>query len=252
VKLAAVYNCWDGEELLKGSIDQIYKHVDLIIIVWQDVSNFGEKYNPLERIIIDGIQDLDKVIFHKYEPKLRTGFKNEINKRQKGIEIAKQNNCTHFLHLDCDEYYDSQQFENAKLYCASNNIKGSVCKMWTYFKDPTFRLETPEGYHVPFIHELKTHTRTGHKDYPFYVDPTRRINETNVIELPIMMHHFSWVRNDIYRKVNNSSAKSSLTKGTLLKDYYSTNLWNSPEGYYIKDFDKRITLVENKFNVQAV
>jgi hypothetical protein len=252
LKLAAVYNVWDGEELLRGSIEQIYNHVDLIIIVYQNVSNFGESYSPVTRMAKDGLYDLDKIYFHKFEPQLRTGFKNEIIKRQKGIEIAKANNCTHFLSLDCDEYYDSNEFEKAKNNFLNSGAGGSVCKMWTYFKDPTFRLDTPEGYHVPFIHELKSNTRTGYKDYPFYVDPTRRINETNVIELPIMMNHFSWVRDNIERKVNNSSAKSSLSKGTLLKDYHSINLWNSPEGYYIKDFDKRITLVENKFNVSAI
>jgi hypothetical protein len=249
VKLGAIYNVFDGEELLRKSIDQIYNHVDLIIIVWQDVSNFGESYSPLPRITKDGIQDLEKVIFYKYVPQLRTGFKNEINKRQKGIDIAKQNNCTHFIGMDCDEFYDTNEFENAKNNFFNSGASGSACRMWTYFKDPTYRLDTPEGYHVPFIHELKTNTRTGHNTYPFYVDPTRRINETNVIELPIMMHHFSWVRDNIERKVNNSSAKSSLSKGTLLKDYYCTNLFSSPNGYYIKDFDKRITLVENKFNV---
>ncbi|HET6224668.1 MAG TPA: hypothetical protein VFF27_00220 [Bacteroidia bacterium] len=250
MKLSAIYNCWDSEELLKGSIEQIYNSVDLIIIVWQDVSNFGESYSPMPRIIKDGIDKLGKVIFSKYVPALNNGFKNEINKRHLGLEIAKKNSCTHFLHLDCDEYYDTNEFEKAKSYFLNSGHSGSACKMWTYFKNPTFRLDTPEGYHVPFIHKLKSHTRAGYKTYPYYCDPTRRINETDVIELDIMMHHFSWVRENIDRKVNNSSAKSSLLNGTLLKDYHSTILWNTPEGYYIKDFDKRIKLVENKFNVK--
>jgi hypothetical protein len=250
MKLAAIYNVWDGEELLKGSIEQIYNSVDLIIIVWQDVSNFGEKYNPLKRIIEDQVNSLDKVIFSKYVPELRNGFRNETNKRQQGLKIAKENNCTHFLHLDCDEYYESNEFEKAKNYFLNSGHKGSACKMWTYFKSPLFRLETPENYHVPFIHKLEPHTKTGYKTYPFYCDPTRRINQPDVIELDLMMHHFSWVRENIERKVNNSSAKSNLSKGTLLKDYHSTTLWNSPEGYYLKDFDKRIKLVENKFNVK--
>lgn len=247
VKLAAIYNVWDGVELLKGSIDQL--DVDLIIIVWQDISNFGEYFDPMERIRADGI-DKPNVIFEKYTPGIKTGFKNEIEKRQLGLEIAKKNGCTHFLHLDCDEYYDKEEFKKAKEYFLRSGHKGSACKMWTYFKDPTFRLETPEGYYVPFIHELQSNTRIS-KIYPYYVDPTRRINQTDVIELNLFMHHFSWVRENIDRKVNNSSAKSNLLRGTLLNDYHSTNLFSNPSGYYLKDFDKRIKLVENKFNVQG-
>jgi hypothetical protein len=247
VKLAAIYNVFDGEELLKGSIDQL--SVDLIIIVWQDVSNFGESYSPMERMQADGIDKLPNVIFHRYTPQVGSGQNNEIRKRQIGINIAKEHNCTHFLHLDCDEYYDKKEFEDEKNYILENDIQGSVCKMFTYFKKPTWRLATPDGYFVPFIHRLKHNTKIE-KKYPFYVDPTRGINETEVKELPIFMHHFSWVRDNIERKANNSSAKSNIFKGTLLKDYYSTNLFSNPEGYYLKDFNKRLILVENKFNVK--
>jgi hypothetical protein len=246
LKLAAIYNVFDGEELLEGSIKQIYDHVDLIIIVWQDVSNFGESYTP---IFSEFIKASHKVIFKKYIPDSKNGFRNEINKRQIGINLAKEYECTHFISMDCDEYYDTEEFGNAKLYFTYSGFGGSVCKMWTYFKSPTYKLETPEGYYVPFIHELKSNTKTGVKTYPFYCDPTRRINESKVYDTGIMMHHFSWVRKDIGRKVRNSSAKSSFEKGTLLNDYYCTNLYSNPEGYYLKDFDKKITLVKNRFNI---
>jgi hypothetical protein len=64
------------------------------------------------------------------------------------------------------------------------------------------------------------------------------------------MHHLSWVREDIERKARNSTARNNIRRGSLLKDFYSHNLETNPEGYYIKDFDKRLILVENKFNVQ--
>jgi hypothetical protein len=247
VKLAGIYNVWDGVELLKGSIDQL--ELDLIIIIWQDVSNFGERFDPMERMKSDGIDKLTNVIFQKYIPQGHAGLNNEINKRQLGLKIAKENTCTHFLHLDCDEYYDKEEFKDAKNYILNNGINGSVCKIYTYFKHPTFRLETPDGYYVPFIHRLKHDTKIN-KTYPFYADPSRRINEPNVQETSIFMHHFSWVREDIERKARNSTARNNIRRGSLLKEYYSNSLWTNPEGYYIKDFDKRLILVENKFNVQ--
>jgi hypothetical protein len=247
MKLAGIYNVWDGVELLRGSIDQL--ELDLIIIVWQDISNFGERFDPMERIKADGIDKIPNVIFQKYIPQGHAGLNNEINKRQLGLKIAKEHNCTHFLHLDCDEFYDKEEFRNAKDYILKNDIQGSVCKMYTYFKRPTFRLESHDGYFVPFIHRLKHDTRIN-KTYSFYTDPTRRINEANIIEIPIFMHHLSWVREDIERKARNSTARNNIRRGSLLKDFYSHNLETNPEGYYIKDFDKRLILVENKFNVQ--
>jgi hypothetical protein len=247
MRLAAIYNVWDGDELLEGSIKQIYDYVDLIIIVWQDVSNYGEHYAPK---FSEFLSKSEKTIFHYYYPKRKNGYENEIQKRQIGLEIAKQQNCTHFLHLDCDEYYED--FKEAKEEYIKRGTKGSVCGIYTYFKNPTYRLETPDGYYVPFIHELKPGTQVGVRKYPFYVDPTRKINEKDVIKLEIYMHHFSWVRKDIQRKARNSSAKINLERGTLLKDYYCNTLCSNPSGFYLKDFDKKIILVPNRFNIEEV
>jgi hypothetical protein len=120
--------------------------------------------------------------------------------------------------------------------------------MWTYFKSPRYKLNKEEGYYVPFIHLLRHDTITGAFRYPFHVDPTRKINETKVVLLDTHMHHFSWVRKDIHRKINNSSAKKNILRGTLLKDYQ--NIDSNPEGYYLKDYERTIILVENIFNIE--
>jgi hypothetical protein len=241
MKLAAIYNVWDGAELLNGSIDQIAQHVDVIIIVYQTISNFGEQYNPLDdfKIIYP-----DKTILIYFEPQQNCGFPNECLKRNIGIKKAIELNCTHFLHMDCDEYY--LNFGNAKQQFIDSGANGSVCKIITYFKKPIYRFETEDGYFVPFIHKLNSNTIAGAKHYPFYVDPTRKINEQNVIELDVVMQHYSWVRKDIYRKANNSSAKFNIEKGTMLLDY---NNPNCGPGFYVTDYDKKLTLVDNYFNI---
>lgn len=252
MKLAAIYNVWDGVELLKGSIDCIKKDVDLIIIVYQRVSNFGEQYDPMPEM--QGIflpfpagDDTTDILFCEYVPTSMHGAKNETAKRNKGIEIAREKGCTHFVHLDCDEYY--KNFHEAKKMFIDSGKDGSVCRLFTYFKSPTFMFKNPDGYFVPFIHKLKEDTVAGFRNYPFYVDPTRGINEQNVIELPIFMHHFSWVRHDIERKIRNSSARRNIMKWTILDDYRSPFLLECPEDYYVKDFDQRLTVVDNYFNI---
>ena len=217
---------------------------DLFIIIWQDVSNFGEKYHDF---YFSNFSNFKKPIYDfKYEPNLNiSGAENETNKRNKGLEIAKYHNCSHFLHIDCDEYYEN--FRGSKQKFLNSGAKGSVCKILTYFKKPTLRLENEDNYYVPFIHELKTGTIAGNQDYPFYVDPTRKINESNIFLLDVYMHHFSWIRKDIERKVRNSSAKANIERSNLLKDYYSND---TKAGTFLVDYDQKLIDVENIFGIE--
>jgi hypothetical protein len=237
MKLAAIYNVWDGEEFLRGSMLCLRGQVDLFIIVYQITSNFGEVYDPLNHTDFTGF---DNVLLIKYEPQIGVGHKNEIAKRNLGLEIARQYHCTHFLHLDCDEYYFD--FAQTKQQYLQAGHVGSVCKLYTYFKLPTLRFETEDGYYVPFIHQLFPRTCAGWQAYPFHVDPTRRINEFDVVLLATHMHHYSWVRNNIERKCRNSSAKNNLARGTMLHDYFNPAVG---PGFYVKDYDKKLIEVPN-------
>lgn len=241
-KLAAIYNVWDGDELLEYSINSVKSGVDLFIIVYQTTSNFGEKYDPLQNIL-KAVKDVPYIL-HKFTPINHAGISNEREKRNIGLQIAKKNSCSHFLHMDCDEMY--QDFNKAKKLYFNSGKEGSCCKIFTYFKLPTLRFETEDGYFVPFIHKLFDDTRSGLPNYPFYVDPTRRINCNNVELLNVHMHHFSYIRKDIMRKINNSSARNNFKKGTILQDY------NNPDlkcGYYVKDYEKKLIEVPNLFDI---
>lgn len=239
-KIAAIYNVFDGDELLKHSIKSV--RADLFIIVYQTTSNFGERYDPLPNIL-EAVKDVTYVL-HKFTPIIKTGFSNEREKRNIGLQIAKKHACTHFLHLDCDEMY--KDFDKAKKLYFDSGKDGSCCRIFTYFKLPTLRFETEDGYFVPFIHKLHDDTRSGVSNYPYYVDPTRRINSNNVELLDIHMHHFSWVRNNIERKARNSSAKRNIERGTMLLDYYNPDV---KAGFYVKDAEKKLIEVPNLFNL---
>lgn len=244
MRLAAIYNVFDGVELLKGSMERVAPFVDVFIIVYQTTSNFGEKYFGFDILNLDvfGVP----VMKVKYIPPGNGGFSNEIKKRQIGIETALELKCTHFLHLDCDEYY--WDFGRAKFEFEQSGAGGSVCRLFTYFKDPRFRCETLDNYYVPFIHKLEPNTITGVLNYPFYVDPTRRINELNVVLLSSVMHHFSYIRKDIRMKVRNSSAKKNIERSTLLQDYDLVNQHNA-NGFFVKGLNQNLTIVENIFNI---
>lgn len=246
MKLASIINVFDGDELLPYAMFSVNKHIDLFIIVWQDISNFGEEYKPNLPLVIQSVP----MVLHKYTPKIKHGAVNEIKKRNIGLDIAREYECTHYFWQDCDEIYDD--FESAKLAYINSGHAGSVCPIWTYFKKPTWRLEQPDNYFVPFIHELKSDTEAGGfnaKSYPKYVDPTRATNETDVIELPHFMHHMSWVRKDIMMKVRNSSARENIYKGKWVQDYEALTDENV-EGYYLENYKQKLTVVPNLFNIE--
>lgn len=229
MKLAAIYNVWEDEHLL-DSINLIREHVDYIILIYQNISNYFEIYHPNIKI--------DDAIAIRYFPLAISPMQNEINKRQLGIDTAKTLNCTHFLHLDCDEMHFD--FEKGKQEYINSGANGSVCEMYTYFQSKNYRLENVDNYFVPFIHKLDTNTVCGVKKYPFYTDPTRRINTENVVKLNHKMHHYSWIRSNIERKIRNSTAKKNIEKSNLLKDYYS-DLY---DGYYLQDYRQKLIQIK--------
>jgi len=251
MKLAAIYSVFDSEELLIPSMRQVHEHVDIIIIMFQTVSNYGEEYNPITEILANRAffkECKAEVHFEKYDPSKHNGMHNETAKRNLGLEFAKALECTHFLHLDCDEFYSD--FGAAKQEYIDSGAEVSACEMFTYFKKPTLRFENVDDYFVPFIHELKPDTIGGHKQsYPLYVDPTRRVNAAEVYQMKTKMHHFSWVRRDINRKINNSSAKNNIAKSNLLRDYLDPKI---KAGSYVEDYRQNLIEVPDEFNLKKV
>lgn len=242
--LASIINIWDGVELLQYAVRSTASDVQLFVIVYQTESNFGEKYDPYPEI--EAVTEMfphKKFVSVRYDVLIYGGTENEKNKRNLGIQIARQYGATHFLFQDADEVYEN--FTEAVKAYENAQKDGSVCRIITYFRFPILRFENPDNYFVPFIHKLNSETRAGTSNYPFYVDPTRSVNCENIAELDIFMHHFSWIRNNIDRKIRNSSARDNINRTKIRQDYELA----SP-GYYVEDiFKQKLVEVPNKFNI---
>ena len=84
-------------------------------------------------------------------------------------------------------------------------------QMTTYYKKPIYRLDPKEEYYVSLLYKI----RRGNQYvlglyFPVLVDPTRRIEPGRCKVFArdeIEMHHMSYVRKDINKKLYNSSAK---------------------------------------------
>ena len=241
IKTAAIWNVWDGIELLPYAFERVKAHIGEHIVVYQNTSNYGEPYPGLPAKLKYIFEGMPTVTFVEFEPIPGKPMQSEMAKRNLGLDLARKLNCSHFLFMDVDELYED--FAGAKRLYFDSGAQGSVCKMRTYFKEPTLMYEQIENYYVPFIHELHWDTRLS-LSYPFYVDPTRRVVTGRVVELPIFMHHFSWVRNDIDRKIRNSTAKRNIEKGHLREDWE-----NAKEGSFVRDYNTKLLRVENKFGI---
>ena len=214
MRLGVSYNTFDGEELLEGSIKQIRSEVDFISVVYQTISNFGEQCDEnlvplLEDLKTRGLVDE----IYPYFPMPQNGNGNEITKRNIGLNLSKNNGCTHHMSMDTDEYYETEQFKYLKKIIQEKKYDSSYCQMKSYYKTWEYQLDPPEEYYVSLIFEIKDSSAyvSGHPA-PVLVDSTRKMsNRVNPIILErkdIEMHHGSYIRTDIRKKLINSSAKN--------------------------------------------
>ena len=232
----AIYNVFDGEEHLEKSIKLIRNDCEWVIAMVQVTSNHGNKYrgglDEVVRLHDEGLIDDYQI----YKPNLaKAPGENETIKRNRGLNIARFLGASHYIMIDCDEYWDGLPKE---VNCAH--------RMYTYFKEPTLMLDPPEAYYVPGLISLTPESRVGSFMCGFYCDPTRKPN-IKLNEGRQWMHHFSYVRKNMTRKIENSSAKVHIDrkKWMLLED-----LAAAKDGYYSKFYQKRLKLVENFFNVE--
>jgi hypothetical protein len=182
------------------------------------MSNYGEPWvednlNLLGDLVEKNL--VDEIV--GYAPDLSsTPHFNELAKRNIGLNSCRMNNCSHILMMDADELYIYSQLSFSKILIEEKGIDHSACRMFTYFKEPVYRISPPEKYFVPFISKIYDNSSyVLHSPYPVLVDPTRRLSGpyTNFHKFEmndVAMHHYSFVRKDIRRKIMNSSAKCNI------------------------------------------
>jgi len=228
VRLGVSYNLFDGEELLETSISQIRMHVDFICIIYQEISNFGEKREDLrgflENLVSRGL--VDKIFCYSPQ-KINTtnkltlsqeyilrGEKNEIIKRNIGKDIClRYGKCSHHISLDCDEMFITEEFERAKEIVKNGNYDTSYVNFVNYYKKPTLQMKEEDfwGY-ISFITKCDNRVY-GKGPSPVIIDPTRKINPNRYHIFnreTIQMHHYSYLRGSeesLRRKLNNTSYK---------------------------------------------
>ena len=254
-KLGVSYSVWDGEELLEQSIKQVRGTADYINVVWQKVSWYGNPCNPgLEKLLLK-LKDqglIDELIF--FEPDLSEKPPiNEINKRNVGLHAARRAGCTHFITMDTDEFYDSQQFHDAYTDIIARNLSHTCCNIVSYVT-PTVRWRDYDTYFVPFIYRIDRGEKftfdAFHGYIPCLVDPTRKIklrkNSRFCFLGKVVMHHMTCVRKNLNQKIENSTVCQQEQITQKIKQHYRSALTNVQTKIKSGDYVQ----VPNKFKIK--
>jgi hypothetical protein len=212
--VGASYSVWDGEELLEFAIRSIRSEVDYINVVWQRLSWYGNPCKPELESHLLGLKAkglIDELLFFEPDLSLSPNL-NETSKRNVGLEAARRAGCTHFLTLDTDEFFEEKEFHDAVAYVVKNGITHSACNQILYI-DVHHRERLPADWFAPFVYRIdqgQTFVCNAFGGRPWSVDPSKEIPITSHSSIcflgKVRMHHFSGVRKDLNRKIENSSA----------------------------------------------
>ena len=105
-KLGASINIFDGEELLLDLIYSVRQEVDYLSVIYQGVGHWGNNLaNPHLLVFLHSLKEaglVDEV--YEWKTNVAASGVEEFNsldmqKREKGLQLARDNGCTHFLNL---------------------------------------------------------------------------------------------------------------------------------------------------------
>lgn len=255
IRLVAIYNVWDDWDLLELSIKNIGPLVDGVFVIYSLKSNYGEDGDPYSfwNTYRMGPELAINVNSYLREPILHHPLHAETDKRNYGLEKARELGYTHFITMDADEFYDPAEFQAAKdQFHVKPDLQGLVVESQVYFKSPTLTIGKDITL-VPHIHKLTPTIRHEfNKNYPFAwsgkqirIDPTRSLNINSGVEMfDCILHHYSWCRKDYAKKIRNSTAKANLERSTIVRD-----LEHAKEGYFCQFYQKPLVRVPNRFGI---
>ena len=236
-KLGLCIIAFEGCEHLYNIISELRQSVDYVSIGLQKVSYHGDKISPLDLAEIYRLRDEDKLVDNILDIELDISKEprvQETDKRNILIQDAQDHGCSHCIVIDSDEYYTRKSFEEACKKIDENNYEITYCQYINYYHDYNHFLVYPfkDGMHVPFVTRVKYRHSFECTDFPKPSDPTRRFvrpyNGERITIGPngqqykvknytvdyhifnwneVKMHHLSWLRADIRKKLNMWSSK---------------------------------------------
>lgn len=198
MKIVALYKGFEGTEFLDASIESIYNVCHKVVFINSDKSWSGQSGNTVHEYVESWKKECDKD--DKILNILGT-WTDQYEQYMHGIRLCQQNfEFDYFLIIDTDEVWDPANWERAMnvLNSEGNNYDAFSTKMFTYVKNPFYRVEpvepcAPTAFVKANISDFagirgSAIPKKGHMDNVYF-------------------HHFCYVRLDdetIRRKFTNS------------------------------------------------
>lgn len=242
-KVGLAIICFEGTEHLYNIISTLRDSVDYVSLGLQRLSYHGDKISEIDLQEIYRLRDEDKILDKIVEIELDTtqlARVQETEKRNILIQDAEDNGCSHVIVIDSDEYYTKKSFEKALQEIDDNDYEMTYCQYVNYYHDYKHYLKYPfeRGMYVPFVSKTKYRHQFECTDFNMPSDPTRRYvrpydkitkaknSKGEIVDVKhytvdyhifdwntVKMHHLSWLRADIRKKLYSWSSKK------LFKDY---------------------------------
>lgn len=235
-KLGLGIVAFESTEHLSSIIEELKGLIDYVVIGMQKVSYHGDKIDIDDYKEIYRLKNEDHLVDEIIEIELNSSKaprEQETDKRNLLIQHIEDAGCTHAIIIDSDEFYTHKSFEKALNLIDQNKWKITYCQYINYYHDFEHYLVYPfkQGMYVPFITEVQFRFKFESTDFPLPSDPTRRYQRPSRITgyktegrnkipqrayfidyqlLPwnlVKMHHLSWIRENIRKKLNDWSSK---------------------------------------------
>lgn len=228
---------FEGTEHLANIITELQDCLDYVSIGLQRKSYHGDPIELIDLNEIIRLRDEDHLVDNIVEIELNMEDEpriQETDKRNILIQDAEDHGCSHVIIIDSDEFYSKNSFIKALKEIDDNDYEMTYCQYVNYYHDYKHFLVYPfkDGMYVPFVSKTKYRHSFECQDFPLPSDPTRRYVRPyseivkvkygdNVYDKKIYtvdyhvfpwntvkMHHLSWIRADIRKKVNMWSSKT--------------------------------------------
>lgn len=229
---------FEATEHLYNIISELRDSVDYVSIGLQRLSYHGDPISEIDYQEVIRLRDEDKIVDNvvfidlnsKDAPRVQ-----ETEKRNILIQDAQDHGCSHCICIDSDEYYTRKGFERACAEIDEHDYPITYCQYVNYYHDYNHFLVYPfkDGMHVPFVTRVEYRHQFDCTDFLLPSDPTRRFVRPyngvksmqsasgKVIQVKnytvdyhvfpwntVKMHHLSWLRADIRKKLNMWSSKT--------------------------------------------
>lgn len=222
MKLGISYPVYEGEELLEYALRPIRADVAFISVICQDISFFGNPASPeliptIQRLQSEGL--IDQVVYERPDLSLHNKV-NETNMRNLGLRLSRESGCTHHISADVDEMYLPDQLRHVMREAEGYDC--TLVELVNYYRRPTYKIVPEQRHLVTFVHPVDVCYDKDVK-FPHVVEVSRRLSRWDKTRVfrpeELTVHHMSYVRKDIRRKLVNAPTKDYLKVDRFVEEF---------------------------------